>query len=109
VPDAEIVVWQMTSTEAMKKMLDDGHAGTFDFIYIDGSHMAADVLSDGCYAFRLLKQGGWIYFDDYNWTDIQHPGDPKRTPKAGIDSFIALYGKKIRFLRSKWQMHVQKL
>jgi predicted O-methyltransferase YrrM len=108
-PGAVVRAWQMTSAEAMKKLLDDGQGNTFDFIYIDGSHIAADVLSDACYAFRLLKPGGWIYFDDYNWTDITHPGDPKRTPKAGIDSFIALYLRKIRFLRSKYQMHVQKL
>jgi precorrin-6B methylase 2 len=29
----------------------------FDVIYVDGSHVADDVLTDGITAWRLLKQG----------------------------------------------------
>lgn len=38
---------------------------SFDFIYVDGSHEAHDVLTDACLCFRLLKQGGVMLFDDY--------------------------------------------
>ena len=38
---------------------------SFDFIYIDASHKAKDVLEDGILAFRLLKKDGIISFDDY--------------------------------------------
>jgi predicted O-methyltransferase YrrM len=40
---------------------------TFDEIYVDGSHVADDVLTDGIIAWRLLKQGGVLIFDDFLW------------------------------------------
>ena len=39
----------------------------FDVIYVDGSHFADDVLTDGINAWRLLKQGGIMIFDDLLW------------------------------------------
>lgn len=39
----------------------------FDFVYIDGDHTAAAVLSDGMHAYRMLKPGGLLAFDDYLW------------------------------------------
>lgn len=36
----------------------------YDVIYVDGSHFADDVLMDAVVAWRLLKQGGVIIFDD---------------------------------------------
>ncbi|MCT7958188.1 class I SAM-dependent methyltransferase [Laspinema palackyanum] len=40
----------------------------YDFCFIDGSK---NWTIDGfafCLADKLLKQGGWVLFDDYNWT-----------------------------------------
>lgn len=55
-------------TWRLMKFLEAGRAGTFDFVYLDGAH-AWPV--DG-FAFllskRLLRPGGWILFDDLNWT-----------------------------------------
>jgi hypothetical protein len=39
----------------------------FDLVYIDGSHEAADVLSDAILAWPLLQTGGLLGFDDYDW------------------------------------------
>lgn len=68
--------------------------GTFDAIYIDGSHMAADVLFDAVTCWGLLKPGGIIIFDDYNdrysptHTQVQ---SAYSTPKLAIDSFIGCF------------------
>jgi predicted O-methyltransferase YrrM len=39
----------------------------FDLIYIDGSHAAADVMTDAVLSYLLLNVGGVILFDDYVW------------------------------------------
>ena len=62
----------------------------FDFIYIDGDHRAASVLEDAVLAFRLLKFGGILIFDDYLWQDPRYP-KPEDAPKLGIDSFLNTY------------------
>ncbi len=38
---------------------------TFDFIYIDGSHLSSDVYLDGILSWPLLNPGGLMVFDDY--------------------------------------------
>jgi predicted O-methyltransferase YrrM len=58
----------------------------FDFIYIDGSHEAADVLSDAVLSWPLLKPGGLLAFDDYDW---RHFPEPERCPALGIDGFLS--------------------
>ncbi|MEK6889510.1 MAG: class I SAM-dependent methyltransferase [Nanoarchaeota archaeon] len=54
----------------------------FDYVYLDGSH---DFTIDGLSFFlidRLLKVGGYIDFDDYNWTFSKSAvNDPKINPK----------------------------
>lgn len=57
----------------------------FDLVYIDGSHAAADVLADAVLAWRLLKVGGLMGFDDYGWR--QHPA-PGHCPAPGVDGFL---------------------
>lgn len=51
------------SKDILPKMISDGHR--FDFIYVDGSHIAADVMIDGILSYLLLNEGGIIMFDDY--------------------------------------------
>jgi predicted O-methyltransferase YrrM len=40
----------------------------FDIIYIDGSHETEHVFNDGINSFEMLKPGGLIIFDDYEWS-----------------------------------------
>ena len=51
----------------MIELLAKGEAGKFDFIYVDGSHEAPDVLFDAILAHKLVKNNGIIAFDDYLW------------------------------------------
>jgi SAM-dependent methyltransferase len=75
---------------------------SFDIIYIDGNHEPEYVLEDAVLAFRKLKVGGRLIFDDYGW------GGPDLT-KRGIDGFINGYHKRIIILgQRESQVFVQK-
>lgn len=52
-----------SSLHVLPQLLDEQQK--FDVIYVDGSHFADDVLADGIAAWRLLKQGGVLIFDDF--------------------------------------------
>lgn len=64
----------------------------FDSIYIDGDHTSRAALRDGVLAFELLKVGGLIFFDDYEWNVMP---DPLDCPKRGIDAFFGAYEKQL--------------
>jgi predicted O-methyltransferase YrrM len=74
---------QMTSYQGLAKLI--GMEVAYDFIYIDGNHTAYDTLSDACMSWGLLKQGGVMLFDDYEWN--KYP-EPQLNPKIGIDAFL---------------------
>jgi predicted O-methyltransferase YrrM len=81
------------------------HAGTYDFIYIDGSHTAKDVLTDACMAWPLLKQGGLMVFDDYMWGN---PRDALHRPKIAIDAFTNIFGETAEIVHVGYQLVVRK-
>lgn len=78
----------------------------YDAAYIDGSHTAANVLSDSVDVFRLMKQGGIIIWDDYLW-DVWN--DPLRQPKMAIDAFLACYKGQYEQIAEGWQVVIKKL
>jgi predicted O-methyltransferase YrrM len=77
----------------------------YDAAYIDGSHEAADVLEDAVLAFRLLKPGGVLIFDDYEWN--VHP-DPLLVPKMGINAFLGVYQRQYELLHRGYQVILRK-
>lgn len=88
-----------TSDVELAKLLAEGHGGTFDFVYVDGSHQAPDVILDAILAFKLCKVGGIIGFDDYLWAEELPTGrDLIRCPKMAIDAFTNLFFRKVRAL-----------
>src|SRR4051794_6724341 len=64
----------------------------FDFIYIDASHIACDVLSDAILSWTLLKEGGIMIFDDYGF-DLYK--DEFFNAKIAVDSFLRCYQQHI--------------
>lgn len=73
------------------------NAKRFDFIYIDGSHQAPDVLADAVLSFELLRPGGVMIFDDYLWSmEPLGQQDLLNMPKLAIDAFITIYQRKLR-------------
>lgn len=99
------------SDKELARLLAGGKQGYFDFVYIDGSHQAPDVLCDAVLGFRLLRTGGVIAFDDYLWSERLPSGvDPIRCPKPAIDAFTNIYCRKIRILSAPlYQLYVQKI
>ena len=79
----------------------------FDFIYVDGSHTAADVLIDACMSWPLLKKGGIMVFDDYHWGPPEFNDYQK--PKRGVDAFTHAFGDQFKVVHDGYQIGVQKL
>jgi predicted O-methyltransferase YrrM len=77
----------------------------FDFIYVDGSHTAKDVLADACMAWPLLKSGGVMVFDDYTWGD---PRDLLHRPKLAVDAFVNIYAEELSLVHIGYQLALRK-
>lgn len=81
-------------------------SASYDLIYIDGSHRAAEVLADGCASWRLVKSGGLLVFDDYRWA--LHKTAAER-PKQGIDQFLQDFQTQLAVVHKGYQVIVRKL
>lgn len=75
----------------------------FDVIYIDGSHDEKDVLIDICNMWPLLKHGGVMIMDDYEYRM------PNAIPKLAIDAFYSIFRKEVIVLHQGWQMIWRKI
>jgi predicted O-methyltransferase YrrM len=97
-----------TSTKWLAHFLDASVprvAVTYDFIYIDGSHVAKDVLTDACMAWPLLKQGGLMVFDDYLWGESR---DILHRPRFAVDVFTNIFAESLDIVHIGHQFVVKK-
>lgn len=79
---------------------------SYDAIYIDGSHLAVNVLMDAALSWTLVKRDGVLIFDDYLWL----PDSPAwRRPQMAIDLFLSLTGSDAVVLHQGHQMIVRKV
>lgn len=86
----QIRLYEGLSAEVLAWMIaEDGYWESFDFIYIDGSHLAKDVFIDAALSWNLLKPGAIVAFDDYEWGNWRDY--PTSTPRASIDSFASIF------------------
>ena len=97
---------QVRIKKGVSQVLLRGLKAEFDFVYIDGSHQAADVLEDAVLSFRLLKPGGILIFDDYLWRNYPQP---QLNPALGIDSFLAGFAGRYNLLHKNYQVAIKKL
>ncbi len=88
--------------------LRDRH-GPFDGIYIDGDHQAKSCLTDAVLAWQLLKPGGFMIFDDYQW-DYKSPHDKATKIPAckGIDAFLKFWQNELTVVHHGYQVIVRK-
>ena len=92
-----------TSTTELASKIQDGLQ--YDFIYIDGSHIAKDVLTDACMAWQVLKPKGIMVFDDYVWGN---PRDVLHRPKVAIDAFVNIFAEEVEVIHVGYQLVVRK-
>jgi predicted O-methyltransferase YrrM len=78
----------------------------WDFIYIDADHTAASALIDGELSWPLLKSGGLLAFDDYQW-GAHLPAS--KSPKLGIDLFLERHVGEYELLEQGLQVWLRKL
>jgi hypothetical protein len=63
----------------LAKLIDQNAQSIYDYVFLDGAHnWAVDALTTFL-ADRLLKVGGYLDFDDYDWTLA---GSPSLNPKS---------------------------
>ena len=110
---AEVEILEGNSIIELSKMIAQGrHNPGYDFISIDGSHQAPDVLADCVLAFRMLRRGGVMALDDYLWS-AERPGldDPLNSPKIAIDAFTTIFRRMARIIPNLpiYQIYLQKI
>ena len=67
-------------------------ADAYEFIYIDGCHLASCAMTDMVMSWELLKDGGIMIIDDYNWS-LAKPATER--PKLAVDAFIEAFSKQL--------------
>ena len=96
-----VIKYKMDSKEFLRSIEEP----TYDFIYIDGDHTAEGVLQDSVLAWRLLKVGGIMAFDDYMWED---PRGVWFQPGWSIDTFVGAVKDESEVLLSNSQVWLRK-
>lgn len=74
-----------------------------DLVYIDGSHMADDVMLDSEFCWMMLREGGVMIWDDYesSWdvNDTYEALNPN-VPARGVNAFLRLHDGEWEELRA---------
>lgn len=92
-----------SSLSVLPQLIDEQQK--FDLIYVDGSHFADDAITDAMNAWRLLKQGGVMIFDDVMW-----PAYPRARANTAwaIHQFLKYHAWEYKILHAQYQIILQK-
>jgi len=77
----------------------------FDSAYIDGSHVAANVLTDCVLVWMLLKPGAILILDDYEWPIDPNPDN---RPKPAINAFLSVFAGQYQLIDKSYQVVLKK-
>ncbi len=72
----------------------------YDCIYIDADHSGVATLTNAVLSWELLKPGGFMAFDDYQWCHPTIPTPPGGQPGPAIDAFCEVFAGLIDVLPS---------
>lgn len=100
--ELQVSIKRMTTTEYLL----NNRSEQFDFIYVDADHTAASALIDAELSWLLLKSGGIMAFDDYQW-GAHLPAS--KSPKLGIDLFLERHLGEYEILEQGLQVWLRKL
>lgn len=81
-------------------------AARFDFIYIDASHVAVDVLHDAVVCWRMLNVHGVMVFDDFRWKGYM---EDCYNPHIAIVGFLRCALPEVEIKETESQMWVTKV
>lgn len=91
-------------------------AKKYDLIYVDGDHSVKGVLEDALLAWKVLRKGGLMLLDDYQWPERSetYPHNPISVeaddhPKRGIDAFLTVHANELEVLHKQYQVLVRKV
>ena len=97
-------VIKANSDDALMALRQEG--ARFDFIYIDASHVAIDVLHDAVLCWRMLDVHGTMVFDDFTWKGYN---EDCYNPRIAITSFLQCAAQEVQATETQSQMWVMKV
>jgi len=77
---------------------------TFDFIYVDGSHLLLDCYSDLVLSWEILEKDGILAIDDYYYKK----DEIINSPFEAINHFLKEYENKYKLLHMGYRVFLQK-
>ena len=97
-------VMKAKSNDALLDLRREG--ARFDFIYIDASHVAIDVLHDAVLCWPMLDVHGTMVFDDVAWKGYM---EDCYNPRIAVKSFVQCATQEIQPMETEWQMWLTKV
>lgn len=98
----KVKIVKESSQSALRRETPD----SYDIVYIDGSHVTADVLVDTVLSWQVLKTGGFLIFDDYG---LQRARRRNINPKIAIDAFLRVFDGHYEEIHRGYQLTVRKI
>ena len=80
----------------------------YDFVYVDGSHLALDCFADLILSWELLNKRGIMAIDDYLYNYEPNNGNFE-SPHEGINRFLKKYEGKYKILHTGYRVFLEKL
>lgn len=90
------------------------HGNQYDFIYMDAAKDSALLIEHAGLAWKILKKGGVLIFDDYQWPgnnpslEGNSPRHFSNPPRIAIDAFLTCKYLEHDLLHKAWQAIVRK-
>lgn len=94
--------WSRPSQEILPQLLPG-----VSLIYVDGDHRGRAVLADSVLAWRLLRPGGYLVWDDYGYRG-RECDPPEARPARAIEAFLECYAPELEVLQVEYQVIVRR-